>query len=301
MNKKIKSISRFNQNYKNFSFSDPTSRAAEEYLELKILLDENGNSLEEIKYTPEKVIEEKNSYEYDANKKLISHTLLYAIDNFTEKKVLSRNEKGLLISEVKYYGYDSGERTNYEYNEKDNVSTIIHFDEEGTFISREEIKYDDKGSLAERCTYDSESNKQSLITFTSPVNNQIEENEFDSKGALVSKTVIVFNDKGKELSSVQTNSQGKLITSVKNTYDERGNIIEKIYKDFYSKNVKFVYNEKDLLIIQELYDDSGLLLRKNMFEHDDEGNVIAERTYEMDTTRGGRDKHFGTRYEYEFF
>ena len=51
----------------------------------------------------------------------------------------------------------------------------------------------------------------------------------------------------------------------------------------------------------ELFDGNGILLRKNLYEYDDEGNVIAEQTYEMDTTRGGRDKHFGTRYEYELY
>lgn len=301
MSKKIKSIRRFNQNYKNFNFSDLTSRADEEYLELTVILDANGNSSEEIKYLPTSEVEEKNTFEYDSNGKLSSHTLLYAIDNFMEKRVLTRNEKGLLISEVKYYSGDSGEKTNYEYNEKDNVTAIIHYDEEGEFVSREEIIYDDKGGLTERCTYDINKKILSRITFTNPDNNQIEEIDYDVNGAIVSKTIIIFNDKGKELSSVQTNPQGKLITSVKNTFDDRGNIIEKIYKDFYSKKVKFEYNDKDLLIVQELFDEQGLLLRKNMYEYDEDKNVIAEQTYEMDTTRGGRDKHFGTRYEYEFF
>ncbi len=301
MSKKIKSIRRFNQNYKNFSFSDLTDHGAEEYLELIVLLNENGNTSEEIKFLSDSSIEEKNSFEYDPNGKLISQTLLYAIDNVTEKKVLTRNEKKLLVSEVKYYGSDSGERTNYEYNEKDILTAITNYDEEGEFISREEIKYDDKGSLAERCTYDVDKKILSRISFTYPENNQIEEVEYDINGTIASKTNILFNEKGKEISSVQTNPHGKLITSIKNTYDERGNIIEKIYKDFYSKNVKFEYNDKDLLISQELFDDSGLLLRKNLFEYDEDGNVIAEQTYEMDTTRGGRDKHFGTRYEYEFF
>ena len=301
MGKKIKSIRRFNQNYKNFNFSDLTSRADEEYLELIVLLDANGNSSEEIKYLPTSELEEKSTYEYDTNGKLATHTLLYAIDNFTEKRVLTRNEKGLLISEIKYYSGDSGEKTNYEYNDKDNVTAIIHYDEEGEFVSREEIKYDDKGGLTERCTYDINKKIESRITLTNPADNQIEEIDYDAGGAIASKTIIILNDKGKELSSVQTNPQGKLITSVKNTYDDRGNIIEKIYKDFYSKKVKFEYNDKDLLIVQELFDEQGLLLRKNMYEYDDDKNVIAEQTYEMDTTRGGRDKHFGTRYEYEFF
>jgi len=103
MSKKIKSIKRFNQNYKNFSFSDLTNRADEEYLELQVKINENGNTNEEIKFLPDSTVEEKNSYEYDAKGKLIAHTLLYTIDDVTEKKILERTEKGLLMSETKYY------------------------------------------------------------------------------------------------------------------------------------------------------------------------------------------------------
>lgn len=301
MSRKIKSIKRFNQNFKNFSFGEIATHAHDEYLELNVILDQKGNTHEEVKFDSSGQVEEKNSYEFDSNGKLISHTLHYAIDNVTEKRVLTRNEKGLLISETKYYGNDQGEKTEYEYNEKDNVTAIIHYDEEGIFSSREEMKYDEKGSLAERTSIDAEKNILSSLRFSSPENNTVEETEFDSSNNILTKSVIKFDDNGKELSTIQTNPQGKLISAITNIYDERGNIVEKIYKDFYSKKLKYAYNEKDQLISQELFDDSGLLLRKNLFEYDDEGNVVAEQTYEMDTARGGRDKHFGTRYEYEFF
>ncbi len=300
MKKKIKSLKRYNQNYRNFNFSDLTSHADEEFVDMEVLFDADGNIIEEIKYDLTGEIEEKNSYTFNSNGKLLTHTLLYALDDATEKRVLTRNEKGLLISEIKYYGDDTGEKTEYEYDEKDNVTAIIRYDEEGLLISREEIKYNEKGNIIDRTTYSPDKAILAKITFSLPENNQVEENEFDEKGVLVSKTLLKFNENGKELSSLQTTPQGKLIASVQNTYDERGNIIEKIYKDFYSKTLKYSYNEKDNLTIQELYDDNGLLLRKNMFEYDEDGNVIAEQTYEMDTSRGGRDKHFGTRYEYFF-
>ena len=69
----------------------------------------------------------KTTYEFDSNGKLLSHTLLYAVDEVTEKRVLTRNEKGFLLSEVKYYGTDAGEKTEYEYDEKDNITAIIHY------------------------------------------------------------------------------------------------------------------------------------------------------------------------------
>ena len=301
MSRKIKSIHRFHQDYKNFSFSDPTNTADEEYKDLTVLLDPSGNVTEEIKYDSNEEVEEKNSYEYNEQGKLLSHTLLYAIENVTEKRVLSRNDKGLLISEMKYYGSDSGECTKYEYNAKDNVSAIEHYDEEGQFLSREEIKYDDNGSLNERATYDASKKLIAKTTFTPPVENLVEEIEYDGSGKILHRTAIKFNEQGKEISTRQTTAEGKLISSVRNSYDERGNLIEKIHKDFYSKTIRYEYNDKDLLITMELFDETGMLLRKNMYEYDDDGNVTTEQTYEMDTTRGGRDKHYGMRYEYLFW
>lgn len=301
MTKKIKSIKKYNQNYKNFSFSDPTTHAKVEFLELAVIQDENGNISEEVKYASDGEVEEKNTYTFNDKGKLMEHVLLYAVDDVTERRVLERNEKGFLISETKYYGDDSGESTKYEYDDKDHVTAILIYDEEGQFISREEIKYDEKGSLSERITHDTDKKITGRTTFSPAVENKIEETEFDAKGAVISKTVTIFDEKGKEVSSKQMTPDGKMISGFKNTYDERGNLVEKIYKDFYSKKLKYEYNEKDQLISQELFDDSGLLLRKNMYDYNDEGNVIAEQTYEMDTARGARDKHFGTRYEYEFY
>ena len=137
MKKKIKSLKRYNQNYRNFNFSDLTSHADEEFVDMEVLFDDDGNIIEEIKYDSTGEIEEKNSYTFNSNGKLLTHTLLYALDDATEKRVLTRNEKGLLISEIKYYGDDTGEKTEYEYDEKDNVTAIIRYDEEGLLISRE--------------------------------------------------------------------------------------------------------------------------------------------------------------------
>jgi hypothetical protein len=301
MSKKIKSIKRFNQHYRNFNFSDLTSRADAEVIELDVVLDENGNTLEEIKYGSDGQPEEKNSYTYDKKGKLLTHILLYVVEDVTQKRILTRNEKGNLLSEEKYYGDDSGEKTVYEYDEKDNIINILYYDEEGDYASKNEIKYNEKGEVTERISLNNKNKILSRIAFSVPEEHHIEESEYDENNKLVSKTLMVFNKDGKEVTTRQTNPQGKLISAVQNTYDERGNVIQRVYKDFYSKTIKYTYDENNLLTDQELYDDNGLLLRKNMYEYDDDGNIIAEQTYEMDTTRGGRDKHFGTRYEYVYW
>ncbi len=299
---KIKTIRRFNQRYKSFSFSELMTKADEEYLEATVEMDENGNVLSESKFDHIGELEERNSLSYSPEGKLLEHTLLFAMEDVTEKRSLVRDEKGKLLEEVKYYGDDSGERTTYEYNEKDLLTAIVEYDEEGGFVSREVIGYDAEGSMIERVKTDESGNLMDRMVFEKAEDSKVlQEKEFNPDGTLKSTTVITFNETGKEISSYQRTPDGKLITGVLTTYDDKGNVIERNYKDFYSKVVKYEYDEENRLITQELFDGSGLLLRKNMYEYDEAGNLLTEQTFEIDSSRGGKEKHFGTRYEYEFF
>jgi hypothetical protein len=301
MPKKIKNIKRYNRNFKNFNFSNPELEAQEEYLETVIEMDANGNTLIEAKYADDNSMEEKNSYTYDANGKLLEHILLYAVEDVTEKRILKRNEKGKLITETKFYGGDSGEHTEYVYDDKDEIIERKYFDEDGVFISKEIFKYDDKGSLAEQIKHNSEDKIEERTTFKTLEDASIEQCEWNGDGTLANKTIIHFNKDGKESASLQTTADGKLISKMDATFDERGNVTERKFVDFYSKTVRYTYDEHNRCIEQELFDGNGMLIRKNIYEFDEEGNLTAEQTYEMDTSRGGRDKHYGTRYVYEFY
>ncbi len=302
MAKNIKLVRRLNQRYKNFSFSELMTKADEEYLESIIEMDKTGNVLSESKFDKQGELEEKNSLSYTGDGKLTEHVLYYAMDDVTEKRVLNRNEQGRLLEEIKVYGDDSGEKTAYEYNEKGLISAIIEYDEEGAFVSREDIKYDSEGSVFERIKIDENGNLIDRVLFEKTNDNKVVlEKEFGSDGELKNVTTISFDEKGKELSSYQSTPEGKLITGVETTYDDRGNVIERLYKDFYAKSVRYEYDENNRMITQELYDGSGLLLRKNIYEYDESGNLLTEQTFEMDNSRGNKEKHFGTRYEYEFY
>jgi hypothetical protein len=261
-------------------------------------LDDQGNLLLEEKYDLEGELEERNSYTYDTNGKLLEHILLYAVEDATEKRVMKRNGKGLLLEETKMYGDDTGERTTYGYNEKDLLIERINYDEEGIFSGKEQFSYDENDSLAEHLKFDISGKLEEKFIFSQKEDKSLEQLQYDGTGKLISKNILKFTEDGKELSSVQTTNDGKLISSVENVFDDKGNIIEKHFKDFYSKSVRYAYDEKNRCIMQELFDGNGVLLRKNMYEFDDADNLLKENTYEMDTTRGGRDKHFETRYEY---
>jgi len=299
--KKVKSVRKYNRYFKSFSFSNTQEVAQEEHLESHIELDDQGNAVLEEKYDSTGELEEKNSFIFNKDGKLLEHTLLYAVDDVTEKRTLKRDDKGRLTEETKFYGDDSGEKTTYAYDDKDNLTERTYYDEEGVFSSREEFKFDEKGSLSEQLKFDVNNKLEGRSTFSQNEDKSIEQCEYDAAGKLQNRTVIKFNEAGKELSSAQTTPEGKLISGIDTVYDDKGNAIERHYKDFYSKTVRSQYDENNRCITQELFDGNGTLLRKNMFEYDEEGNVIHEATYEMDTSRGGRDKHFETRYEYEWY
>ena len=299
--KKIKSIRRFNRYFKTFNFSNTQEVGEEEHLESNIRMDENGHTTEEEKFAPDGELEERNTYQYNDTGKLMEHVLLYAAEDATEKRILLRDEEGKLLKETKYYGDDSGEHTEYTYNEKGEPIERKFFDEEGTYTSREEFSYDANGSLSEQLKYDADGKVAERITFKTSDDKSIEQNDFGANGKLTSRTVVKFNEQGKEISSVQTTPEGKLIASTVTIYDEHGNVTERQHKDFYSKTIRYQYDENNQCIMQELFDGNGTLLRKNMYEYDGDGNVLREQTYEMDTSRGGRDKHYESRYEYEFY
>lgn len=296
--KTYKTIKRYNQNFKNFNFSDLSPIADNEYLEMIIEFDSVGKVLSEIKYQQNGELEEENNYKYDVNEKLIEHHFYYVMDDARETVVMTRNEKGKLISEVKFYGTDQGARIEFEYDNEDRVIGILNYDDDSDFVSKETILYNEKGAVVSRTTNEADGKIISDFKFNYKSETEIEELSYDTDGKLISTNITIFDDKGRELTNVEKNVQGKPISSLQNIYDERGNVIEKIYKDFYNKRVKNQYDELDRLIVQEIFDTTGMVVKRNSFEYDDEGNVISEHTFEMDSNRGGRDKHFGTRYEY---
>ncbi len=299
MSDTAKKIRRFNQQYQSLSFSEVMRKSDDEYLDLLVEMDAQGNVLLESKFAADGELDERNEYVYSAGGKLLEHTLYYAFDDVTEKKVYRRDDKERLLEEVKLYGEDEGEKLVYAHDEKDRITSITRYDEEGELDYREEIRYDEFGELLSRKKFDSEGKLRESLEVQKGEEMSVQEQSFGIDGAVESTTVTRFDKQGRELQSVQHNAQGKKISSVACAYDERGNVLERSYQDFYSKTIRYAYDDQDRMVMQELFDGTGLLLRKNLYEYDEQGRLLTEQVFEIDASRGGRDKHYGHRYEYE--
>lgn len=300
MSQKVKTIRRFHQLYKSLNFSELMMKADDEFLELVVEMDAAGNVLRESKFDNAGELEERNDYAYTAGGKLLDHELYYAIEDVSERRVFKRDEKERLLEEVKMYGEDEGEKSVYTYDKGDRVTQYSRFDEEGLLDFREEFEYDDKGDLLFRRKFSAAGQLMEELSAQRGEMLVVEEKSFDSKGQLESTSITRYDASGRETSTVQTNPQGKLISSVHTTYDEHGNVLERAYKDFFSKTIRYAYDDGNRMITQELFDNTGLLLRKNIYEYDETGRLLTEQVFEIDASRGGRDKHYGMRFEYDY-
>jgi len=296
---KIKQVKRFATVFRSFAVAD-TGEEGYEYLEHLVEYDVRGNVIRETKFLEDGSPEEVNSYSYDASDKLTGHTLEYVPDETSERRAIERDCEGRIVSEQKFYGELSGERTDFEYSENGLVCGIKSYDEEGDFSTREEITYDEKKQMVQRATYD----KDNALVEKRELNyaedgRAVEEKLFGKDGNLQKTTTARRDDQGREVETVERTGQGKLISSVTSVYNEKGNLLERLSKDFNSKILRYTYDEQNRCTGEELFDENGTLLRKLVIELDNDGRVLAEQSYEMNAMRGVRDKHQAIRYEYE--
>ena len=295
---KIRQVRRYASHIRGFS---PGIDDAVEYLETSIEFDANGNTIKETKYLQDGSPEEVSSYLYDDGNRLLEHTLEYVPDEASEKRVIERDGDGRIVRETKFYGDMAGEHTDYAY-EEDRIASIRSYDEEGDFQAREEIRYNEKKLPVARISYDKNDVVQERREYThSDDGLSVEEKVIDAKGNLQRSSVTQLNANKKETQTVEKTGQGKLMSAIQSTYDEKGNLTERIIRDAFSKRHVFTYDDQDRCVEEALYGEGGILMRRNQFEFDENGRLLSEQNYVIDVTRGGRDKHLAIRYDYDYF
>ena len=297
--KKVSQVRRYARLFRGFGASGEDEGA--EYLEHLTDLDPEGQVLREVKYFEDGTEEEVSTYVYDSAHRLTGHTLQYVPDETSEKRVLERDGEGRLVRETKLYGELEGERTEYSYDDKGRVAEIRSFDEEGDFASQETVTYNGEGKITGRASTGpaGEILERKEYAYTDD-GAAVTESVFDASGQLLKRTTSKFDEQQRETDTEERTGQGKRISAIRSSYDDRGNLVERRFIDFYSKTLRYAFDEQNHCISEELSDDQGRLLRKRLFDYDDEGRLAAEKSYEMDLSRGGRDRHQELRYEYEF-
>ena len=88
-------------------------------------------------------------------------------------------------------------------------------------------------------------------------------------------TLRLYNQEGNILEKREYFSDGSLYYKFICSYDTKGKLIDKTYKDDkYSRKIKYTYDKNENMIEKSTYDENGDILGKAEFSYDKNGNMI---------------------------
>lgn len=155
------------------------------------------------------------------------------------------------------------------------------YDEDGTVGLWYEHRYDDQAMTEETYRY---SANDTLETYTL---DQYDANDlllssttYNADGEIQSRDEYTYDDQKRELTSThfEADETGSLSSyTIENVYDENSNVIEEIrHQDGTSCTWKNrMYNEKNQLIHETYFYDSGQVLSEADYQYDENGNIIS--------------------------
>jgi YD repeat-containing protein len=264
--------------------------------------DTAGNMTEEIKFDSDTGLPEKNSYTYDALGKMLTHHLELEHDGVSETFVFTRDEKGRVTSEVKLYGDDPGERTNYSYDAHEHPNRIEKFDADGEPESVETVTYDAKNLPVTIVKSDGTGKTEEITGFEyNDEGRPLKRTTHGPDQKLLKEMTFAYNDRGDVTRVTEKNAEGVITSDIMSVYDDRGNVTERRIRDFHSRILKFTYDDRNNCIEEDMLDENGNLIMKNTFEFDAQNNLLAESGYYMDMNRSQERANTVSRFEYEFY
>lgn len=296
---KLKSIKKYTTKFKSMAFSDEPET---EILTLHSIFDENGHLTGEEKIDQDEGDLEINRYRYNSTGKLIQHELILESEGISELYEFLRDEKDRIVKEVKYYGEDPGERTEYTYEAHEQPITIARYDADGEPETFDTIIYNEKDLVQEhhRLGPDKKLIEKAEIIYGEK-DQPVEKKVYDDKNKLIRITTFSYNEKGDVTRIIDKNPDGVITSDVVSIYDERGNVIERKIRDFHSRTFRFAFDENDNCTQEETFDENGNLTMKSNYEFDENNRMINESGYFLDLNRSSQMANTHSRYEYEYF
>lgn len=263
--------------------------------------DTKGNLTEQSIYAQDGSLVERTINEYDENGFLLREKYFVEESEPSEENSYQRNEQGLVEKELKHYSDGSIDTTTYHYDSQHRIISKITINDEGEteqkvlneykdeflkstkildadgeLIKLDEFRYDEKGNSVEHKRFDADSGDDSfVVTRYNSHGRKLEETTFDEEGNEVSKTLYSEDDSGNLISIIEEGPLKDLV--IKFTYDDRGNII-----------------------MQEEIDNSGRQLVSVKREYDEENNMLRSEVF-IDGQGKTLPQHYEIKFDYTFF
>jgi len=302
MTKKIKSLISYTYDFQQFG----VLRAQEfrKYIDSEEFFDEQGNVIEQIKYTQDGREEEKVINRYDEQNRLIMQERLFIINGTAERIEIYHNDGLGITEEKKYYDDEPGEKAIVKRNSHGDITEQIEYDEDEAQISRTNYTYFDKGLVSEECLYDENERmvKRVINTYNKEkklVEQRVEFPEEDDRGY----TLKIDYPEPLKQKGLAVYEHGEIKFETLDIFDQKGREIEAHYIDPENPDecwqLRRAYNDKGQLLYREQYNGDNVLVFRNDYEYEND-MLKADLLYRFNPWNASAIKH-RTVYEYTFY
>lgn len=207
-----------------------------------------------------------------------------------EKSRLLLNSFYVISNETRYYYDDNGELEyiyEYKYNEFGQSTTTSEYLPDKTLKDRSMVEYNEQGKQTKLTRYDGNGN---VITYRETEydenGNVLRYTTYDANNEIVSGTFYEYDENGNitlEQNFGKYTVTSTVYTTIKRTYDDRGNLIQDTRYDNAGKEVSrstYEYDEKNNKISYADYDADGNVKMWQEYQRDENGNCIKSTSFD---------------------
>jgi YD repeat-containing protein len=261
----------------------------------------NGEVISQCAWSAGGLLVEKMIFEYDDQGRLTSQYYYTETGEPSEVLHYVRNEKGVVVKDIRKYLDGSFDTTAYVYDDQGLLKEKTTVDDEGTLdlteqfvwkdklllkreakdpegniVSVEEFTYDERGNITGHMQTDEETGENHrTVTTYNETNHKTGEEVYSEEGDLLQKITYVNDESGKLISSEYESPQKWSTTEYH--YDENGNPLGHLETD---------EEVNQLLSVEHIYDENNNRIESIIFSN---GGTLATN------------QHYKLKYEYDWY
>ena len=302
MAKKIKSVISYTYDFQQFGVL--RSQDFKKYLDSKEFFDEQGNVIEQIKYTPDAKEEERTINHYDEKNRLTKQVREFIQNGTTESVEVNHNDALGITEEIRFYNGEAGEKVLVKRNEQGDVIEQVEYDEDGEQLSRETYSYLEQGLVSEECRYnESDVLVKKVLNTYNKEKKMVKQRLTFPEGDDQPYTLTIEYPEPLKQKGMATYDNGEIKFETLDVFDTKGREVEAHFLDPESSDeswqLKRAYNEQGKPLFREQYNGDDVLIFRNDYEYEN-GLLIAILFYRFNPYNAMATKH-RTQYEYVFF
>ena len=260
--------------------------------------DENGNSVEEVKFDGYGDVIGKSVYVYDDKGHLIGEETYDDSDDLEEKLSYERDGNGRLIKEYVHYLDGAKDTILYKYNDDGKLVYKVLNDEDGDLEKEEKIEYFGGFIVGEEVIEDGELVRKNKFTIDEKGNVlKAEVKTEDEEFRLVNE----YDENGNRIKQLKYDNSDKLVEKHEYKYDGNNRMIETMEENPYKKTTTILgYDEHGNPTTQKEVNRDGSTNHELERDYDEDGNVTEVRAAISGQGQAPARKYILI-YEYGFF